>query len=98
MPVQHHITIIGALAAVKFMPVLAGAGFEWNGVWTSATWMTAIGAILIGCVFAMISAFLAEFQSQLFHQRGNTHIDPPAAAIWSTTLLVLAISGALTHA
>jgi len=93
MPVQHHITIIGALAAVKFMPVLAGPGFEWNAVWTSNTWMLAIGAVLIGCVFGMISAFLAEFQSQLFHQRGNTHIDPPAAAIWSSTLLVLVFSG-----
>ena len=93
MPVQHHITIIGGLAAVKFMPLLAGAGFDWNGTWTSATWTVAIGAILIGCVFGMISAFLAEFQSQLFHQRGNTHIDPPAAAIWSSTLLILVFSG-----
>ena len=96
--VQHHITIIGALAAVKFMPVLAGAGFDWNGQWTSGTWMTAIGAILIGCVFGAISAFLAEFQSQLFHQRGTTHIDPPAAAIWSSTFLILVITGALTPA
>lgn len=93
MPVQHHITIIGALAAVKFMPVLAGAGFDWNADWASGTWMIAIGAILIGCVFGAISAFLAEFQSQLFHQRGNTHIDPPAAAIWLSTLLVLTLSG-----
>ena len=83
--------VIGALAAVKFMPVLAGAGFEWNGVWTSATWMTAIGAILIGCVFGMISAFLAEFQSQLFHQRGNTHIDPPAFAIFPMTTIIYGI-------
>jgi len=95
MPVQHHITIIGGLAAVKFMPVLTGQGanFDWNAVWTSSTWMTAIGAILIGSVFGMVSAFLGEFQSQLFHQRGNTHVDPPAAAIWSSTLLVLVISG-----
>ena len=93
MPVQHHITIIGGLAAVKFMPVLAGAGFEWNATWTSATWMVAIGAVLIGCVFGMISACLGEFQSQLFHQRGTTHVDPPAAAIWVSTLLVLTLSG-----
>lgn len=95
MPVQHHITIIGGLAAVKFLPVLAGqrGTFDWNGTWTSGTWSLAIGAILIGCVFGMISAFLAEFQSQLFHQRGNTHVDPPAAAIWLSTLLVLVSSG-----
>lgn len=98
MPVQHHITIIGALAAVKFMPVLAGAGFDWNAQWTTATWMTAIGAVAIGCVFGMISAFLGELQSQLFHQRGNTHIDPPAAAIWSSTFLILVITGLLTPA
>lgn len=93
MPVQHHITIIAGLAAVKFMPVLAGAGFAWNGPWDDALWFTAIGAIGIGAVFGMVSAFLGEIQSRLFHQRGRSHIDPPAAAIWIGTLLVLTLSG-----
>ena len=29
----------------------------------------------------MVSAFLGEFQSRLVHQRGATHIDPPAMAM-----------------
>lgn len=93
MPVQHHITIIAGLAAVKFLPVIAGSGFSWEGEWGSSQWLTAIGAVLIGAVFGMVSAFLGEIQSRLFHQRGKTHIDPPAAAIWIGTLLVLVLSG-----
>lgn len=92
MPVQHHVTITAGLAAVRFMPVLAGKGFEWGGEWTSQMWLVALGAVLIAGLFGMYAAFLAEFQSQLFHQRGTTHIDPPAMAIWigNTTVVLLA--------
>lgn len=82
MPVQHHVTITAGLAAVLFLPVLAGDGFEWGAEWSSAMWLMAAGALLIAALFGMFAAFLAEFQSQLIHQRGTTHIDPPAMAIW----------------
>ena len=82
MPVQHHVTITAGLAAVLFLPVLAGDGFKWGAEWTSAMWLVAAGALLIAALFGMFAAFLAEFQSQLIHQRGTTHIDPPAMAIW----------------
>ncbi|MHA6524803.1 hypothetical protein [Tessaracoccus sp. G1721] len=92
MPVQHHITIIGGLAAVKFMPIVAGDGFAWGDWGDEVAWF-ALGALAIGAVFGMISAFLAELQSNLFHVRGKTHIDPPAMAIWVTTTLVLTTAG-----
>lgn len=91
MPVQHHVTIIGGLAAVKFMPIVAGAGFHW-GEWGDSIRLAAVGALVIAALFGMLSAFLAEFQSRLVHQRGTTHIDPPAMAIWVSTTLVLGLA------
>ncbi len=92
MPVQHHVTITAGLAAVLFMPILAGSGFEWGATMTSSLWMAAAGALAIAALFGMFAAFLAEFQAALFYYRGTTHIDPPAMAIWigNTTAVLLA--------
>ncbi|CAL8977919.1 hypothetical protein TESS_TESS_01470 [Tessaracoccus sp. O5.2] len=92
MPVQHHITIIGGLAAIKFMPILAGSGFTW-GEWGDQISWVAVAALLIAALFGMLSAFLAELQSNLLHVRGTTHIDPPAMAIWVSTTIVLTVAG-----
>ena len=70
-PVTHHMTIIGALAGLKFATVLGP-----------------IGGMLIGAVAGMLSAWFAELFARLWHDHGNTHIDPPAAAIWPMTLIV----------
>lgn len=48
----------------------------------------ASGSIVIGAVFGVIGALAGEFYSRLFLIHGDTHIDPPAAAI-GTTVLVL---------
>lgn len=88
MPVQHHVTIIGGLAAVKFMPIIIGSDFAW-GEWGETVRIGAVLALLVAALFGMLSAFLGEFQSRVFHQRGNTHIDPPAMAIWVSTTIVL---------
>jgi hypothetical protein len=72
-PVTHHMTIIGALAALKFLPIVGGHP---------------IPAMLIGAVAGMCSALMGELFARLWHDHGNTHIDPPAAAIWPMTLIV----------
>jgi hypothetical protein len=72
-PVTHHMTIIGALAALKFLPIVGGHP---------------IPAMFIGAVAGMCSALTAELFARLWHDHGNTHIDPPAAAIWPMTLVV----------
>jgi hypothetical protein len=74
-PVTHHMTIIAALAALKFLPAVGP-----------------IGAMLIGAVAGMVSAWAGELFARLWHDHGNTHIDPPAAAIWIMTLLVNALA------
>ena len=44
--------------------------------------------MFIGAVAGMCSALVAELFARLWHDHGNTHIDPPAAAIWPMTLIV----------
>lgn len=56
-----------------------------------------MGAALIGAVFGMLAAWGAELFARLMHDHGNTHIDPPAAAIWPMTTVVLGL-GALVAA
>lgn len=51
-----------------------------------------IGATLIGAVCGLLSGLVGELFARLLHNNGNTHIDPPAAAIWPMTTIVLAIS------
>lgn len=72
MPVTHHMTIIAAVAANVFFP-LVGNDFL---------------VIIIGVIFGMIAASLAEVAAHLSYDKGDTHIDPPAAVIWLCTTLV----------
>lgn len=48
----------------------------------------ASGSIMIGAVFGVIGALVGEFYSRLFLIHGDTHIDPPAAAIGTTVVLL----------
>jgi hypothetical protein len=72
-PVTHHITIIAGLGAVTFLPVVGG---------------NAVLAVLIGTICGLLSGLLGEVCARVFHNSGNTHFDPPAAAIWPMTLVV----------
>lgn len=79
-PVTHHITIIAGLAALTFLPVVGG---------------NMIVATIIGTIFGMLSAWAGELFARLWHDHGNTHIDPPAAAIWPMTTVVLGLGALL---
>lgn len=48
----------------------------------------ASGSIVVGAAFGVIGAVLGEFFSRLFLIHGDTHIDPPAAAIGATVLVL----------
>ena len=48
----------------------------------------ASGNFLVGPVFGIVGAFAGEGFSRVFHQHGDTHIDPPAAGIALTIVLV----------
>lgn len=78
-PVTHHITLIAAVATVNFLPIVHNE----------------IGTLFIGAIAGMVAAWFAEFFARFLHDHGNTHIDPPAAAIWPATTIVLALAGVL---
>lgn len=85
-PVTHHMTILASLSAIKFLPVIAGSSVpaEWD------TTSLAIAA-LIGALFGVIGGLLGEALSRMTNANGDTHIDPPAFAIWVGTTIIFAI-------
>lgn len=74
VPVTHHITLIGAIGAANFLTVTGSP----------------VAAVLIGTGFAILSALVGEAFSRFWLIRGDSHIDPPASAIWPMTTIVLA--------
>lgn len=99
-PVTHHMTIIGGLGAMVFYPILAGEK-SINATTLHALQVDtplgvdyglAVGAILIGAAWATLSAFLGEWSARLMQDRGKTHIDPPAVAIFIATTLIWAVA------
>lgn len=74
-PVTHHMTIIAAIGAANFLPVVGGNTFA---------------AVIIGAIFGGIAACVGEGFSRLWTNRGDTFIDPPASTIWPMTTVVLA--------
>lgn len=75
-PVTHHMTIIGALAAAKFLIVFS---------------LSPLAAVLIGAVFGAIAGLVGEALARLMNNNGDTHIDPPALAIFPMTTVIFAI-------
>jgi hypothetical protein len=85
IPVTHHMTLPGATAAAAY----AGGAGALMGASTPAI------PILIGALFGMIGALFGEVIQRIFYAHGDTHFDPPAAAIVMATFViaVLAIVG-----
>lgn len=77
-PVTHHITLPAGTAALAVMAsgdaVVAGLGES--------------GALLVAIVFGVVCALFGELFQRVFYAHGDTHVDPPAAAIVFGTLLV----------
>ncbi len=48
----------------------------------------ASGDIFVGTAFGIVGAFAGEGFSRVFHQHGDTHVDPPAAGIAITVTVV----------
>jgi hypothetical protein len=87
-PVTHHITLPASTAALAYMATVAelpeagaltGGGFS-NG--------TILMALLVGGLFGLICALFGEFFQRIFYAQGDTHVDPPAAAITFGTFLI----------
>ncbi len=85
-PVTHHMTIVASIAALKFAPLFAG---DDPTAWASAD---LILPLLIGALFGVLSGILAEALSRMTNANGDTHIDPPAFAIFPMTTVVYIIA------
>ena len=48
----------------------------------------ATGSLAVGAVFGFVGAFAGEFFARLFLIHGDTHIDPPAAAIAFSVMII----------
>jgi len=78
VPATHHITLVSAVAANGF---LLTVGVE------------PVAAVLVGALFGGLTALVGEVFSRFWLIRGDTHIDPPASAIWPmTTVALVAVS------
>jgi hypothetical protein len=71
-PVTHHMTLPGGVAAAAVLGASGGP----------------LTAVLLGAVAGVVGALLGELFSRLFLIHGDTHIDPPANAIWVMATLV----------
>ena len=49
-------------------------------------------ALLIAAIFGIFAAGLGEFCARLWYDRGTSHIDPPAAAIWLSNTVVVTLA------
>ncbi len=78
IPVTHHITLPAGTAALA---VMASGDAVFAGVGPTT-------ALIIGGVFGVICALFGEFFQRIFYAHGDTHVDPPAAAITFGTLLI----------
>ena len=81
-PVTHHITLPASTIALA---VIASGDSVRQAALTGASEVT---AILIGGVLGGVCALFGEFFQRIFYAHGDTHVDPPAAAIVFGTLLI----------
>jgi len=73
VPATHHISLLGGVTVAQFMGVIENE----------------VMLVLSGGIVAMLTAILAQLFARLWLIRGDTHIDPPASAIWPMTTLVI---------
>lgn len=74
-PVTHHMTLPGGLGAAA---VVAGLGVEFGAL-----------ALVAGAIAGIGGALFGELYSRLFLIHGDTHVDPPAFAIFTMTTIVV---------
>nr|WP_017201829.1 hypothetical protein [Microbacterium barkeri] len=76
VPATHHITLVSAVAANAVLLRVPGLDPSWT--------------VIIGAVVGGLTALVGEAFSRFWLIRGDTHIDPPASAIWPMTTISLA--------
>jgi len=81
-PVTHHITLPASTIALAV--IASGDGVR-EGLLTGASDVT---GLMAGALFGVICALFGEAFERVFYAHGDTHWDPPAAAIVFGTFLI----------
>lgn len=81
-PVTHHITLPSSTAALAV--IAEGAEVEAALLSSGSNEL----ALLVGGLFGLLCALFGEVFERVFYAHGDTHWDPPAAAIVFGTLLI----------
>ncbi|NBC16217.1 MAG: hypothetical protein GVY18_02750 [Bacteroidetes bacterium] len=77
-PVTHHITLPASTIALAVMATEGGA----------LSGLSGSGAIVVGGLFGLVCALFGELFQRIFYAHGDTHWDPPAAAIVFGTFVI----------
>ena len=96
IPVTHHMTLPASTAALALVDAPAAALTP-----TLVHESLALGPVLlVGVAFGLVGALAGEFLQRVLYAHAETHLDPPAASIVVTSLLlgVLSIVGVLPSA
>jgi len=88
IPVTHHMTLPASTA------VLASVDAPLAGTTPSAVAaaLPMNEALVLGAVFGALGALLGEVAQRIFYAHADTHLDPPAASIVVTSLLIAALA------
>lgn len=84
IPVTHHMTLPASTA------VLAFAGLSMGNLSPDAI-ASAVPlwhALVVGGIFGLVGALAGEWSQRMFYAHADTHLDPPAAGIAISTLLI----------
>ncbi|KEO60782.1 hypothetical protein [Thioclava indica] len=79
VPVTHHITAVSAVTAAQFMVVTQNQ----------------VVLVLVGALGGLAAALLGQCFSRFWLIRGDSHIDPPASAIWPLTTAAILLATAI---
>lgn len=91
IPVTHHITFpasTAALAAVLGPNAVDGAPVSYDETALLAGSHSLEVALAVGLAVGVACALFGELFQRVFYAHGDTHVDPPAAAIVFGTLLI----------
>lgn len=83
IPVTHHMSLPASTVVV--------ASVDTAGPLTPAAVAAALPlgeALVLGAIFGVLGALLGEGLQRIFYAHADTHLDPPAASIVVTTLLI----------
>jgi MFS family permease len=85
-PVTLHMALPSSIAALSLVPAEYALSEMTPALIQSVVSFPA--ALAIGAVFGALAGVLGEFFARTCYAHGDTHLDPPAAAIVATTLLI----------